>query len=85
MFPDQDADLFMIPTAEVPLTAMHGDEILERDDLPRQYAAYTPCFRKEAGAAGKDTRGLDSPASIRKSRTRVADRSPSVRSTRSKR
>ena len=58
MFADQDADLFMIPTAEVPLTALHGDEILAIEQLPLQYAAYTPCFRKEAGAAGKDTRGL---------------------------
>jgi seryl-tRNA synthetase len=58
MFADQDADLFMIPTAEVPLTALHGDEILSGDRLPLQYTAYTPCFRKEAGAAGKDTRGL---------------------------
>ena len=58
MFRDTEADLFMIPTAEVPLTALHGQEILEVADLPRKYAAYTPCFRKEAGAAGKDTRGL---------------------------
>jgi seryl-tRNA synthetase len=58
MFQDQDADLFLIPTAEVPLTALHGDEILRGDQLPRKYAAHTPCFRKEAGAAGKDTRGL---------------------------
>jgi seryl-tRNA synthetase len=58
MFQDQDADLFLIPTAEVPLTALHGDEMLRAEDLPLQYAAYTPCFRKEAGAAGKDTRGL---------------------------
>ena len=58
MFRDPDADLFMIPTAEVPLTALHGDEILGAGELPLQYAAYTPCFRKEAGAAGKDTRGL---------------------------
>jgi seryl-tRNA synthetase len=58
MFQDPDVDLFMIPTAEVPLTALHGDEILSADQLPLQYAAYTPCFRKEAGAAGKDTRGL---------------------------
>ena len=58
MFTDQDADLFMIPTAEVPLTALHGDEILAADTLPRRFAAYSPCFRKEAGAAGKDTRGL---------------------------
>lgn len=58
MFMDQEADLFMIPTAEVPLTALHGEEILEGETLPRKMTAYTPCFRKEAGAAGKDTRGL---------------------------
>ncbi len=58
MFRDADADLFMIPTAEVPLTALHGNEILTADTLPRKLTAYTPCFRKEAGAAGKDTRGL---------------------------
>jgi seryl-tRNA synthetase len=58
MFEDRDASLFMIPTAEVPLTALRGDEILEFPELPQQYVAYTPCFRKEAGAAGKDTRGL---------------------------
>ncbi|GAC1524335.1 MAG: serine--tRNA ligase [Vulcanimicrobiaceae bacterium] len=58
MFRDDDADLFMIPTAEVPLTALHRDEILAFDTLPLRYTAYSPCFRKEAGAAGKDTRGL---------------------------
>ena len=58
MFTDQDADLFMIPTAEVPLAAMHGEEIVSAAELPLKYCAYTPCFRKEAGAAGKDTRGL---------------------------
>jgi seryl-tRNA synthetase len=58
MFLDQDADLFLIPTAEVPLTALHRDEILEPGTLPLRYTAYSPCFRKEAGAAGKDTRGL---------------------------
>jgi seryl-tRNA synthetase len=58
MFSDPTVDLFLIPTAEVPLTAMHRDEILSADVLPMQYAAHTPCFRKEAGAAGKDTRGL---------------------------
>jgi len=58
MFSDADAGLYMIPTAEVPLTALHGNEILAIDDLPKRYAAFTPCFRKEAGAAGKDTRGL---------------------------
>jgi seryl-tRNA synthetase len=58
MFSDPTVDLFLIPTAEVPLTAMHRDEILADDVLPLRYAAHTPCFRKEAGAAGKDTRGL---------------------------
>jgi len=58
MFYDSDAGAFLIPTAEVPLVAMHGDEILGGEDLPLRYDAYTPCFRKEAGAAGKDTRGL---------------------------
>jgi seryl-tRNA synthetase len=58
MFHDEGVDLFMIPTSEVPLTALRGDEILEPGELPLKYSAYTPCFRKEAGAAGKDTRGL---------------------------
>jgi seryl-tRNA synthetase len=51
-------DLFLIPTAEVPLTNIHRDEILDAADLPIAMAAYTPCFRREAGAHGKDTRGL---------------------------
>jgi len=51
-------ELFLIPTAEVPLTNLHRDEILDGTTLPRGYVAYTPCFRREAGAAGKDTRGL---------------------------
>ena len=54
---DQD-DLFLIPTAEVPVTNIHRDEILDGDRLPLAYAAVTPCFRREAGAHGKDTRGL---------------------------
>jgi seryl-tRNA synthetase len=58
MFRDADGELYLIPTAEVPLTALHSDEILPAETLPRKYAAFTPCFRKEAGAAGKDTRGL---------------------------
>ncbi|MBV8244392.1 MAG: serine--tRNA ligase [Candidatus Eremiobacteraeota bacterium] len=58
MFVDPEADAFMIPTSEVPLTALHANEILAADRLPLKYAAYSPCFRKEAGAAGKDTRGL---------------------------
>jgi seryl-tRNA synthetase len=49
---------YLIPTAEVPLTNIHRDEILQGSDLPAKYTAYTPCFRREAGAHGKDTRGL---------------------------
>jgi seryl-tRNA synthetase len=51
-------DLFLIPTAEVPLTNLHRDEILPGERLPIRYVAYTPCFRREAGSYGKDTRGL---------------------------
>jgi seryl-tRNA synthetase len=51
-------DLWAIPTAEVPLTSLHRDEILDERDLPRRYMAYTSCFRRESGSAGKDTRGL---------------------------
>ncbi len=51
-------DLFLVPTAEVPVTNLHRDEILDGAALPRGYVAYTPCFRREAGAHGKDTRGL---------------------------
>jgi seryl-tRNA synthetase len=58
MFSDPSVELYMIPTAEVPLTALHRDEILDGATLPLRYAAYSPCFRKEAGAAGRDTRGL---------------------------
>jgi seryl-tRNA synthetase len=58
MFMDAEADLFLIPTSEVPLVGLHRDEILDGATLPRRYTAYSPCFRKEAGAAGKDTRGL---------------------------
>lgn len=52
-------DLFLIPTAEVPITGTHSDEILDESDLPRRYVGYTACFRRESGAAGKDTRGLN--------------------------
>ncbi|MCY3714433.1 MAG: serine--tRNA ligase [Gemmatimonadetes bacterium] len=51
-------DLFLIPTAEVPVTNMHRDEILSEDDLPIYYTAYSPCFRREAGSYGRETRGL---------------------------
>jgi seryl-tRNA synthetase len=53
-----DTDLYLIPTAEVPLTNIHREEILERGDLPIRYVAYTPCFRREAGSYGQDVRGL---------------------------
>jgi len=58
MFRDAEAELYLIPTAEVPLTALHSGEILAAETLPRKYTAFTPCFRKEAGAAGRDTRGI---------------------------
>ena len=51
-------DLWAIPTAEVPLTSLHRDEVLDEADLPLRYTAHTSCFRREAGAAGRDTRGL---------------------------
>jgi seryl-tRNA synthetase len=51
-------DLYLVGTSEVPLAAMHTDEILEEGDLPIRYAGYSTCFRREAGAAGKDTRGM---------------------------
>jgi seryl-tRNA synthetase len=51
-------DYFLIPTAEVPLTNIHQGEVLDADDLPVYYTAFTPCFRSEAGSYGKDTRGL---------------------------
>jgi seryl-tRNA synthetase len=51
-------DLWLVPTAEVPVTNLHRDEVLSADDMPVRYTAYSPCFRREAGAAGKDTRGL---------------------------
>lgn len=58
LFHLDDPDFFLIPTAEVPVTNIHRDEILADGDLPICYAAYTPCFRKEAGSHGRDTRGL---------------------------
>lgn len=58
MYRIEQDDLFLIPTAEVPVTNLHRDEILNGADLPLKYAAYTPCFRREAGAYGRDTRGL---------------------------
>jgi seryl-tRNA synthetase len=58
LFRLRDEDYFLIPTAEVPVTNLYRDEILDEDRLPLSYAAYTPCFRREAGSYGKDTRGL---------------------------
>lgn len=58
MYRLRDDDLFLIPTAEVPLTNLHRDEILEEAKLPVTYAAYTACFRREAGSYGKETKGL---------------------------
>ncbi len=58
LFKVSPGDLYMIPTAEVPVTNLHAREILEAEQLPVSYAAYTPCFRSEAGSYGKDVRGL---------------------------
>ena len=58
LFKVEGWDLYLIPTAEVPVTNIHRDEILAEEDLPIYYVAYTPCFRSEAGSYGKDTRGL---------------------------
>ncbi len=58
MYKCENEDLFLIPTAEVPVTNIYSGEILSEDDLPKYMTAYTPCFRREAGSAGKDTRGL---------------------------
>ena len=58
LFKIEGEDLYLIPTAEVPLTNMYHDEILPAEDLPLLMTGYTPCFRKEAGSAGRDTRGI---------------------------
>lgn len=58
MYKCENEDLYLIPTAEVPLTNIYSDEILKESELPIYSTAYTPCFRREAGSAGKDTRGL---------------------------
>lgn len=58
MYRVEEDDLFLIPTAEVPLTNLHRDEIFRGEDLPRNYVAYTACFRREAGSYGKETRGI---------------------------
>ncbi len=56
--PEGGRSLYLIPTAEVPVTALHGGEILREQELPKRYVAFTPCYRREAGAAGQDTRGM---------------------------
>lgn len=58
LFKVENCDYWLIPTAEVPVTNIHRDEILDVEDLPINYVAYTPCFRSEAGSYGKDTRGM---------------------------
>jgi seryl-tRNA synthetase len=58
LFRTSEPELYLVPTAEVPVTNIHRDEILREEQLPIYYTAYTPCFRREAGAYGKDTRGL---------------------------
>ena len=58
LFHIADSDYYLVPTAEVPVTNIHQDEILLEGDLPIRYVAYTPCFRREAGSHGQDTRGL---------------------------
>ena len=62
-----------MPTAEVPLTNLHRNEILDGRDLPILYTAYTPCFRSEAGSYGQDVRGPDPPASVRQGGAGEAD------------
>lgn len=54
----EEGELFLIPTAEVPLTNFHRDELLSVDELPKYFVAHTPCYRREAGSAGRDTRGM---------------------------
>jgi seryl-tRNA synthetase len=58
LFKIQDSNFYLIPTAEVPVTNIHRDEILKEEDLPIKYVAYTPCFRSEAGSYGKDVKGI---------------------------
>jgi seryl-tRNA synthetase len=58
LYHDEEDDLWFVPTAEVPVTNLHRDEILAKEDLPIHYVAYTACFRREKMSAGKDTRGI---------------------------
>lgn len=70
VFKLEELDYFLIPTAEVPVTNYHRDEILDIDDLPKKYVAYSANFRSEAGSAGRDTRGLIRQHQIQQSGTR---------------
>ena len=58
LYKDHEEDLYFVPTAEIPLTGLHMDEILDEASLPRYYTAYTPCFRREKMSAGRDVRGI---------------------------
>lgn len=58
LYKDHEEDFYFVPTAEIPLTGLHMDEILEEDSLPKFYTAYTPCFRREKMSAGRDVRGI---------------------------
>ena len=58
LFKLRDTDYYLVPTAEVPVTNLHRDEVLDSDRLPIKYCAYTPCFRSEAGSYGRDVRGI---------------------------
>jgi seryl-tRNA synthetase len=78
-FQCKDDDLWLIPTAEVPVTNLYRDEILAAEELPIHHCAYTPCFRREAGSYGRDTRGLIPTAPIQQSRTRQTRPSRNLR------
>src|SRR5256885_13840110 len=58
MYGLENGELFLVPTAEVPLTNLHREEVLTPAELPKKFVAYTPCFRREAGSAGRETRGI---------------------------
>jgi seryl-tRNA synthetase len=66
MFKIEGHEMYLIPTAEVPLTNLYREEIIEAKDLPMYLTAYTPCFRAEAGSHGRDTRGLFASTSLTK-------------------
>ena len=80
-----DWDLYLVPTAEVPLTNLHRGEILDGRELPIRYTAYTPCFRSEAGSYGPGRARPHSPASVRQGGAREAGDCPSSRTRSSSR